>query len=221
MIMFFNLLLLTQVTVFWWKASSARKMPQLEDGTGLQSEEVFLDGNEASFFLGRHLLLNHFDFEIFTPGNLERECIEEECSYEEAREVFEDDTQTMVFWNSHLLGKKGQNTQKVDITLLLSGLIGGGVLLIIVGLISYYFCKKKCQPRRTSNAAVHTRSGSGSLAHGRMEEIALNSTPLPLNPKQPGLPSYEQALVASGQHDAPPPPYSLSHGDSLHGSRRT
>lgn len=50
---------------------------------------VFVDEGEAKLFLGRHLLLNRFDFEIFTPGNLERECYEEVCNYEEAREVFE------------------------------------------------------------------------------------------------------------------------------------
>lgn len=50
---------------------------------------VFTEEQEANTFLGRHLLYNRFDFEIFTPGNLERECIEEVCNYEEAREVFE------------------------------------------------------------------------------------------------------------------------------------
>uniref|UniRef100_A0A8C0XRL3 Uncharacterized protein n=1 Tax=Castor canadensis TaxID=51338 RepID=A0A8C0XRL3_CASCN len=35
------------------------------------------------------------------------------------------------------------------------------------------------------------------------------SPPTPLTPPQPpGLPTYEQALEASGVHDAPPPPYS-------------
>lgn len=50
---------------------------------------VFVDEGDANSFLGRHLLFNRFDFEIFVPGNLERECYEERCSYEEAREVFE------------------------------------------------------------------------------------------------------------------------------------
>jgi hypothetical protein len=50
---------------------------------------------QANAFLGRHLLANRFDFELFTPGNLERECFEEVCSYEEAREVFENVPQTV------------------------------------------------------------------------------------------------------------------------------
>ncbi|KTG37993.1 hypothetical protein cypCar_00012065 [Cyprinus carpio] len=54
-----------------------------------QDSEVFVVDQEANTFLGRRLLFNRFDFEVFTPGNLERECNEEICSYEEAREVFE------------------------------------------------------------------------------------------------------------------------------------
>lgn len=50
---------------------------------------MFVEEEAASKFLGRHLMFNRFDFEMFTPGNLERECVEEVCNYEEAREVFE------------------------------------------------------------------------------------------------------------------------------------
>ncbi|KAK1891108.1 Transmembrane gamma-carboxyglutamic acid protein 4 [Dissostichus eleginoides] len=50
---------------------------------------VFVDEGNANSFLGRHLLFNRFDFEIFVPGDLERECKEEDCNYEEAREIFE------------------------------------------------------------------------------------------------------------------------------------
>lgn len=56
---------------------------------------VFVDEGDANLFLGRHLLFNRFDFELFVPGNLERECYEEVCNYEEAREVFEN-TRTTV-----------------------------------------------------------------------------------------------------------------------------
>lgn len=56
---------------------------------------VFVDEGDANAFLGRHLLFNRFDFEIFVPGNLERECYEEVCNYEEAREVFENTPATV------------------------------------------------------------------------------------------------------------------------------
>ena len=57
---------------------------------------MLLDGQAASSFLSRSLLYNSWDFEIVVSDNLERECVEEQCSYEEAREVFEDNTQTVM-----------------------------------------------------------------------------------------------------------------------------
>lgn len=56
---------------------------------------VFVDDGDANGFLGRRLLFNRFDFEVFVPGNLERECMEEVCNYEEAREVFENIPKTV------------------------------------------------------------------------------------------------------------------------------
>lgn len=56
---------------------------------------MFTSEKEANLFIGRHLLNNRFDFEAFTADNLERECFEELCNYEEAREVFEDPDKTV------------------------------------------------------------------------------------------------------------------------------
>lgn len=56
---------------------------------------VFIAEGDANSFLGRQLLFNRFDFEMFVPGNLERECYEEVCNYEEAREVFENTPATV------------------------------------------------------------------------------------------------------------------------------
>ncbi|KFO35037.1 coagulation factor X [Fukomys damarensis] len=48
-------------------------------------------------------------FEELKKGNLERECLEETCSYEEAREVFEDDQKTIEFWNKYKDGDQCEN----------------------------------------------------------------------------------------------------------------
>ena len=56
---------------------------------------MLVDEQAASSFLSRSLLYNSWDFELVVADNLERECVEEKCSYEEAREVFEDDIQTV------------------------------------------------------------------------------------------------------------------------------
>lgn len=58
---------------------------------------VFTSKEEANLFIRRHLLYNRFDLELFTPGDLERECIEELCNYEEAREIFVDEDKTVIW----------------------------------------------------------------------------------------------------------------------------
>uniref|UniRef100_A0A3P8V6K6 Coagulation factor IX n=1 Tax=Cynoglossus semilaevis TaxID=244447 RepID=A0A3P8V6K6_CYNSE len=45
-------------------------------------------------------------FEELLQGNLERECVEEVCDLEEARETFEDDEQTMEFWAGYIDGNQ-------------------------------------------------------------------------------------------------------------------
>nr|XP_012302621.1 transmembrane gamma-carboxyglutamic acid protein 2-like isoform X1 [Aotus nancymaae] len=78
--------------------------------SGEKDQEVFLGPPEAQSFLSRHTRIrraNHWDLELFTPGNLERECLEEKCSWEEAREYFEDDTLTEHFWESYIYNGKG------------------------------------------------------------------------------------------------------------------
>ncbi|XP_034534836.1 protein Z, vitamin K-dependent plasma glycoprotein b [Notolabrus celidotus] len=52
------------------------------------SHEVFLRSKRANQYLLEEIL----------QGNLERECFEENCNYEEAREYFENDKQTIAFW---------------------------------------------------------------------------------------------------------------------------
>ncbi|XP_067388243.1 transmembrane gamma-carboxyglutamic acid protein 4 isoform X2 [Emydura macquarii macquarii] len=175
-------------------------------------KEVFTSEKEANLFIGRHLLYNRFDFEAFTPGNLERECYEELCNYEEAREIFEDPDKTMNFWKEYSI--KGPSTkigdealQKIDVTGLLTGLVATGVLLVIIGLLIYYFCKNRCKPRQPPwySNSVRSRRHS-SIIFRRHEGVSLN--PLPLRTDESGLPTYEEAVTLGGKYDAPPPPYS-------------
>ncbi|KAL4636286.1 coagulation factor VII-like [Arapaima gigas] len=60
----------------------------------VEAEEVFLRPSEAHALLPRVRRANWGYLEELKQGNLERECMEELCDYEEAREVFEDDTNT-------------------------------------------------------------------------------------------------------------------------------
>lgn len=56
---------------------------------------VFIENKEANTVLSRTRRGNSNRLEEFIPGNLERECIEEKCSFEEAREVFENTEKTV------------------------------------------------------------------------------------------------------------------------------
>uniref|UniRef100_A0A671QFA6 Vitamin K-dependent protein S n=1 Tax=Sinocyclocheilus anshuiensis TaxID=1608454 RepID=A0A671QFA6_9TELE len=64
----------------------------------LQALRVF---NKASQFLLRHRRANTL-FEESKKGNLERECIEELCNKEEAREIFENNLETEYFYPKYV-----------------------------------------------------------------------------------------------------------------------
>uniref|UniRef100_UPI00358F1420 prothrombin n=1 Tax=Myxine glutinosa TaxID=7769 RepID=UPI00358F1420 len=64
---------------------------------GLCGHAVFLDSEEAKSLLRRTRRENSL-FEETRQGNLERECIEEQCDQEEAREVFENTDEVAQFW---------------------------------------------------------------------------------------------------------------------------
>ncbi|XP_067357206.1 venom prothrombin activator notecarin-D2-like isoform X1 [Channa argus] len=57
-----------------------------------QAHDVFLRPKRANMFLLEELL----------QGNLERECYEEQCNFEEAREYFEDNKKTIAFWTVYV-----------------------------------------------------------------------------------------------------------------------
>ncbi|XP_021075076.1 coagulation factor X isoform X2 [Mus pahari] len=66
----------------------------------LSGRGVFINRERANNVLARTRRANSF-FEEFKKGNLERECMEEICSYEEVREIFEDDEKTKEYWNKY------------------------------------------------------------------------------------------------------------------------
>lgn len=60
---------------------------------------VFLEADVAHEVLQRSRRANSGWFEELKMGDLERECLEELCSYEEAREVFEHTETTVSIFN--------------------------------------------------------------------------------------------------------------------------
>ncbi|XP_028644812.1 transmembrane gamma-carboxyglutamic acid protein 2 isoform X2 [Grammomys surdaster] len=160
---------------------------------------VFLPNEAQRFLVGRRRFprANHWDLELLTPGNLERECLEERCSWEEAREYFEDNTLTERFWESYTYNGKG-GRGRVDVAGLAVGLTSGTLLIVLAGLGAFWYLQYRRRRLRVQESCLQE---TGLI-------IPL-SPPTPLSPPlPPGLPTYEQALAASGVHDAPPPPYS-------------
>ncbi|NP_001089980.1 proline rich Gla (G-carboxyglutamic acid) 2 (transmembrane) L homeolog precursor [Xenopus laevis] len=166
---------------------------------------VFLESSEANAFFVRRLLYNSWDFELVTPGNLERECYEEVCNYEEARECFEDDQKTKAFWKTYKNnGAGGDTSPSLDMSGLIAGLVGALILLIMIAVLIMYCVRYSVKASTRGRVPVHLASTLPAAAAA--EDLPLTHLPLP-HLSAPGLPSYEEALDASGTHDAPPPPY--------------
>lgn len=64
---------------------------------------VFIHKEQASSFLLSRNRRENTGLEEFAKGNLEQECIEEVCNYEEAREIFENDVPGLnKFWTNYI-----------------------------------------------------------------------------------------------------------------------
>ncbi|KAM3919922.1 transmembrane gamma-carboxyglutamic acid protein 4 [Leptodactylus fuscus] len=181
---------------------------------GSGNQEVFRNGEDASSFLGRRLLFNQFDFEMFVMGNLERECYEEQCNYEEAREIFEDDASVVAFWKdySQRMSKEGTSI-KLDVIGLLTGLICAGTFLVIFGLLGYYWYTLHCNPRRHSQIPEEDHDLRTTSIRSRTQEMVPLQTTVS-SPTQNGPPSYAQAVAMDVTLDTPPPPYPGTEIDS-------
>ncbi|KAJ8248944.1 hypothetical protein GJAV_G00229480 [Gymnothorax javanicus] len=213
--MFLYLFLSCQIIQYGMSACTRRilRVMSAEDS----SSKVFVEDEAAHAFLRRHLLFNRFDFELFTPGDLERECMEETCNYEEAREIFESDSATETFWKTYPYADQARPPSRLDVTALLIGLIAAGVTIIIIGLLLWYCCHKAYMLGRSPESTrVRNSRTNASLILRRLEEVSLQPVLPPVEDfSPPGLPSYEQAIAKSGPHDAPPPPYPGSRSGSI------
>ncbi|KAM3837948.1 uncharacterized protein ACN63O_023544, partial [Diretmus argenteus] len=87
----------------------------------------------------------------------------------------------------------------VDVSGLVAGILAVLVSAVIATVLGIYCYKsQKKSGRRSANAPVRM----GVDGNPSPEMVPLSGI------IAPGLPSYNEALNSSGQHDAPPPPYS-------------
>ncbi|XP_030057388.1 coagulation factor VII [Microcaecilia unicolor] len=67
----------------------------------LSTSAVFLNHEDANMLFKMRQRRANSWFEEFKVGSLERECIEEKCSFEEAMEIFKDEKRTKEFWKTY------------------------------------------------------------------------------------------------------------------------
>lgn len=120
---------------------------------GCLANHVFLHSQLASQVLVRNRRANQL-FEELKPGNLDRECIEEICDHEEAREVFEQDVKTETFWTTYLDCKGNQLPRTQDnintVRNCIEGQCVSGTGVNYVGNVNVTVSGKQCQ-RWSSN----------------------------------------------------------------------
>uniref|UniRef100_A0A1D5R2U2 Tetraspanin-7 n=1 Tax=Macaca mulatta TaxID=9544 RepID=A0A1D5R2U2_MACMU len=105
---------------------------------------VFLTGEKANSVLKRYPRANGF-FEEIRQGNIERECKEEFCTFEEAREAFENNEKTITGVILLAVGVWGKLTLGTYISLIAENstnapyvLIGTGTTIVVFGLFGCF-----------------------------------------------------------------------------------
>lgn len=129
---------------------------------------VFLSENEANTILKRFPRANSFLEEI-KQGNIERECREELCNYEEAREAFENDEWTHEFWKEYTSGNDNSNTDSNWYPFYLAfPLITVFFVVLLVLLLVWRCVFRKKARRRTAYAprGVRENSAEAGIEHG-------------------------------------------------------
>ncbi|XP_029458969.1 transmembrane gamma-carboxyglutamic acid protein 1 [Rhinatrema bivittatum] len=117
---------------------------------------VFLTEDAAKTILKRHPRANSFLEEI-KQGSIERECREEICTYEEAREAFENDEKTREFWREYSKGLQGDSTAGnswYPFYLAFPLIVGLFVVLVVVLVVCKCVYRKKARTQ-----SVYMRNG--------------------------------------------------------------
>ncbi|XP_063809532.1 transmembrane gamma-carboxyglutamic acid protein 1 [Pseudophryne corroboree] len=123
-------------------------------------DNVFLSEDQANSILKRYPRANSFLEEI-KQGNIERECREELCSYEEAREAFENDERTKEFWKDYTRGHGDSNAEGSWYTFYIAfPLITVFFVILLVILLVWKCVFKKKAGRRTAYAPRDVRENT-------------------------------------------------------------
>ncbi|XP_077439449.1 transmembrane gamma-carboxyglutamic acid protein 1 [Vanacampus margaritifer] len=171
---------------------------------------VFLPA-EAAHSVLRRLPRANFLLEEMKQGNIQRECREEICTYEEAREAFENDEKTRRFWEEYVRESSPSGG--------LESVVGGvhslylivpllTVVFIVVAVAVVVFC---CHSRKRSQrspglghshhdhvlSVVSTDHWGRDYLHADQSELSVHSSPA-------GYAGSESASGRASAADRPP-----------------
>ncbi|XP_077317600.1 prothrombin [Lithobates pipiens] len=107
-------------------------------------QNVFLSNQAASTVLSRSRRANSL-WEELKPGNMERECVEEVCNYEEAREIKESDDTTKIFWQQYQSCQPGKTKPREALLACLQGDCASGLGQNYRGSLSVTRSGTECQ----------------------------------------------------------------------------
>uniref|UniRef100_A0A8C5RZ66 Proline rich and Gla domain 3 n=1 Tax=Laticauda laticaudata TaxID=8630 RepID=A0A8C5RZ66_LATLA len=174
---------------------------------------TFLTAPKAHSVLKRFPRANGF-LEEFRQGTIERECVEEVCSYEEVKEVFENKEKTMEFWKGYAYSVKdaSDGTDRSDAMYVVVPLLGVA-LLIVIGLFIIWRCQLQKvthhRPSYPQNRGLASRAAC-SLPRVRVHREAPSSQSEahcqqdPSGEWGPGSPSQLARTLLEPDHMVPP-----------------
>ncbi|XP_070805339.1 transmembrane gamma-carboxyglutamic acid protein 1 [Pituophis catenifer annectens] len=191
-------------------------------------DSVFLIEAKANSVLKRYPRANGL-LEELKKGNIERECYEERCDREEAREAFENDEKTAEFWKDYTNGlyggsNAGQNWYPFYLTFPLVI----GLLVVVLIIFVTWRCLFQKHPHGQS---MYTQSRSREDTDGRAIPDGRNPIPQSFsvlhsaqeemfegNGRSPGYLSYTERpmdfLPTRLSNCEPPPSYEEVAGES-------
>ncbi|XP_040029645.2 prothrombin [Gasterosteus aculeatus] len=176
------------------------------------ADQVFLNSQLATQLLPRSRRANQM-FEEIKPGNLERECVEEICDHEEAREVFEQTEKTENFWTKYLDCKGTQMTRTQHNINIVRQCVEGQCIsssgVNYEGNINITQSGRKCQPWSSSYPHPIFREFNASEPNSiLLENFCRNPDSRPEGPwcftKDPAVPKETCRVPTCGQDFVPP-----------------
>ncbi|XP_061594323.1 transmembrane gamma-carboxyglutamic acid protein 1 [Cololabis saira] len=179
-------------------------------------EGVFLPANAAHSVL-RRLRRANFLLEEVKQGNIQRECREEICTYEEAREAFENEEKTKRFWEEYVRESNPSGGLETVVGGIHSLYLIVPLLLILLIIAAIATTVWRCHSRKRSQrspslghlhqshvlSVVSMDQWGRDYHHGDQSELSIHSSPV-----------YPGSEITSGRGYAgdPPPSYEEAVG---------